>query len=494
MRTWRPTSPSARLHRGEFVIGCWPRGVEGWTFGPAARVKRLLLEVRPTLALAGPIIVGQVSQMLMGITDSIMIGRVGKVPLAASAFAGSLWGVAFLLGLGLLIPVAVLVARAHGGGRDAEAGDWLRHGVVLAVAVSLLVGLLMLALTPWLTEFGQPPEVVAAMRPYYEILVVSILPTLLFQTFRQFAEAMGRPWVPMGIMLGGVAFNVFLNWVFIYGNLGMPALGLAGAGWATLISRVTGVALIVVWLHRTPVIRSAWPRDWRRGLALARYRVMFGLGVPAAACLLFEAGAFTAAAIMMGWLGATALAAHQIAISCAAFAFMFPLGLSMALSLRIGRAIGAGESHRLRPIFFSAQLMTVLFMSGTALTFALAGRLMAAGFVTEVEVITLAAQLLVIAAIFQLFDGSQVVSTGALRGLTDVKIPTLINFVAYWVLALPAAYLLGFKGSWGPVGVWVGLAAGLAVAALALLARFLRRTRATPPYRPSALDSHSQAA
>jgi MATE family multidrug resistance protein len=254
-----------------------------------------------------------------------------------------------------------------------------------------------------------------------------------------------------------------------------------------LISRSLGVVLIVLWLARAPAIRPAWPERWRAGLALARYRTMFGLGVPAAASLLFEAGAFSAAAIMMGWLGATALAAHQIAISCAAFAFMFPLGLSMAVSMRVGRAIGADESRRLRPIVLSAQLMTVLFMSGTALTFALAGRFIATGFVSETEVITLAARLLVIAAIFQLFDGAQVVGTGALRGMHDVKVPTAINFVAYWVLALPAAYLLGVKGPLGPTGIWLGLAAGLLVAAVALLLRFIRRTR-------SALDSPSGTA
>lgn len=453
--------------------------------GPA--VITYLKEARLTLVLAAPIIVGQVSQMLMGITDSIMIGRVGKVPLAASAFAGSLWGVAFLLGLGLLIPVAVLVSRAHGAGRDAEAGDWLRHGVLLALAVSGLLCLLMFSLAPHLVSFGQPPEVVAAMRPYYEIIVASLLPTLLFQTFRQFAEALGRPFVPMLMMLAGVALNVLLNWILIYGNLGAPALGLAGAGWATLISRSLGVVIIVLWLSRTPAFRPAWPDRWLGRLLLARYRTMFGLGVPAAATLLFEAGAFSAAAIMMGWLGATALAAHQIAISCAAFAFMFPLGLSMAVSMRVGRAIGAGETPRLRPIVLSAQLMTVLFMSGTALTFALAGQLIATGFVSETEVITLAARLLVIAAIFQLFDGAQVVGIGALRGMHDVKVPTAINFVAYWVLALPAAYFLGVKGPLGPTGIWLGLAAGLLVAAVALLLRFIRRTR-------SALDSPSGTA
>jgi MATE family multidrug resistance protein len=204
------------------------------------------------------------------------------------------------------------------------------------------------------------------------------------------------------------------------------------------------------------------------------------MGVPAAGGLLFESGAFAAAALMMGWLGATALAAHQIALSCAAFTFMFPLGLAMAASIRISKALGGGRREVLRAIGFGALGLSSLLMLAFALVFAAAGGWLARGFTTDPAVIALAAQLLVVAAVFQLFDGGQVVSAGALRGLTDVKVPTVITFIAYWMVSLPLAGLLAFRASLGPVGIWTGLAAGLASAAVLLAWRFVRLTRLRP--------------
>jgi MATE family multidrug resistance protein len=203
---------------------------------------------------------------------------------------------------------------------------------------------------------------------------------------------------------------------------------------------------------------------------------MLQMGVPAAGCLLFESGAFAAAALMMGWLGATALAAHQIALSCAAFTFMFPLGLSMAASIRISKTLGEGRREALRAIGFGALGFSSLLMLTFALVFAGAGGWLARGFTTDPAVIALAAQLLVVAAVFQLFDGGQVVSSGILRGLTDVKVPTVITFIAYWMVSLPLAGLLAFRTPLGPVGIWTGLAAGLASAAVLLAWRFVRKT------------------
>lgn len=434
-------------------------------------------EARATLALALPIIVGQVSQMLMGITDSVMIGHVGTLPLAAAAFTNSVFGVFFVVGIGVLVPVAVLVSRAHGAGNESEAGEWLRHGVTIALVASGGGALVMAALATQLRLFGQPPEVIAEVQPYYLIIAASLVPTLLFQAFRQFGEALGRPWPPMLMMLGGVGLNVVLNWILIYGQFGAPAMGLEGAGWATLIARMAGVVVILAWLSRAAAFRVAWPRVWFCDLRRARFREMLHLGVPAAGMLLFESGAFSAAAIMMGWLGAVPLAAHQIALSCAAFTFMFPLGLSMAVSMRLGKAVGVGHHAALRPIGFGALVMSTLIMSAFAVTFAIAGRSLAAAFVEDTTVIELAARLLVVAAIFQLFDGGQVVGAGALRGLADVKIPAIITFAAYWLIALPGGYFLGVRGPLGPLGIWGALAAGLAFAAVFLALRFTRLTR-----------------
>ena len=434
-------------------------------------------EARLTLALAFPIIIGQVSQMLMGVTDTVMIGRLGTVPLAASAFAGGVFSVFFVIGIGLLLPVAVFASREHGAGDDAAGGVWLKHGVMLSVLASVAGIALMLGLSAGFDRMGQPPEVVAAVEPYYTLIVVSLLPALVFQVFRQFAEALGRPWVPMLIMLAGVALNVVLNWILIYGNLGAPALGLAGAGWATLVSRIAPLVAVVVWVRRDALFQKAWPREWLSGFAAARFREMLRVGVPAAVMLMFEVGAFMTAALMMGWLGAVELAAHQIALSCAAFMFMFPLGLSMAVGMRVGKAVGEGRTEALRSIAFGALVMSCAIMSVSAAGFAAGGTLLARGFVSDPATVELAARLLVVAAIFQLFDGAQVIGSGALRGLTDVRVPAGITFIAYWVLAIPGGYALGLHTSLGAVGIWAGLATGLAIAAVLLALRFLFLTK-----------------
>lgn len=438
-------------------------------------------ELRATLTLAFPIVVGQVGQVLMGVTDSVMIGRVGKVPLAAAAFSNSVTNLVLIMGIGLLLPVAVLTARAHGARESRECAEYLRHGMAFGWLISFAAIALLSVLATQLHHFSQPAEVMAEVNPYFLLITASLLPAFLFQVLKQYAEALGHPWVPMAVLLGGVGLNAFLNWVLIYGNLGAPALGLAGAGWATLMARVVTVVVLWRWLAGQAAVRAEWPARWRGALSGERLREMLRIGVPAAGQWLFEAGAFSAAAIMMGWLGTVPLAAHQVAISCASFTFMFPLGLSSAVAVRLSRTLGEGRHAALRPIGFGALAAGFVVMACFGLVFAFGGELLARAFTPEADVVALAVQLLVVAAIFQVFDGGQVVGAGALRGLSDVKIPTLITFVAYWVFALPGGYVLAFHTPLGAVGVWAGLAAGLGCAAVLLGWRFHRLTRGAGP-------------
>lgn len=421
-------------------------------------------ELRPTLALALPIMLGQVSQMLMGITDSMMIGHVGTVELAASAFTGAVFGVVFIGCIGLLQPGSVLVSRAHGAGLPEEAGVWQRHARALAWAAGLGLGAVMAAGLLVAEHFGQPAEVVAVMGPYFALIAVSLAPTLLFQADRQFAEALGRPWGPLGIMLGGVALNVGLNWVFIYGHLGLPAWGLTGAGVATLISRVAVVIVLRGWLARQVEFAPEVTAARTARVTVRHSREMLALGVPMGAALFFEGGAFSAAAVMAGWLGTVPLAAHQIAISCAALTFMVPLGLSIALAMRVGKAVGAGRREAVRPMAVGAVFLTCATAGVSTAAFVVAGDAVAGWFTPDLAVVALAARVLVIAAVFQLFDGLQVVFAGALRGLADVQVPMWAAFVAYWVLALPAGYLFGVRGAGGLEWLWYALAGGLALA------------------------------
>ncbi len=439
-------------------------------------MSRVVSEARTTLILAVPIILGQVSQMLMGAIDSLMIGQVGTVPLAASAFAGSVFAFFYVSGLGLCMPVAVLVSRAHGAGRTSECGEWLRHGLAVALSTGVAALVAMELLGTQLGRLGQPPEVVAAAQPFFLLIALSLVPALVFQAFRQFAESLGRPWLPMVIMLGGVLLNVVLNWILIYGHLGAPAMGLAGAGVATLTARCLDLLVLWICLRVNRQLQPNWPARWWGRLEWVRLKEILGIGVPAAGQLVCEVGAFTVAAWMMGRLGTVPLAAHQIALSCASMTFMFPLGLAMAAGMRVSQALGAGRRDLVRPIGFGVFGMACLAMGTFALLFWLAGPVIARRFVSDDAVVTLAAQLLAVAALFQLFDGGQVVGSGLLRGLSDMKVPTVITFVAYWWIMLPTAYVWGVHAG-SPVGVWQALAFGLAGAAVLLAWRFWWRTR-----------------
>ncbi len=437
-----------------------------------------LREIRPTLTLALPIVVGQVSQMLMGVLDSVMIGHVGTVPLAASAFAIHVFNIFYVVGIGVMVPVAIFVSRARGATQPREAAEYLRHGIALALAVGALETLLMVALGTQLHRFGQAPEVLALVPPFYLLFAASLTPVLIYLALRQFAESMGHPWAPMFIMLASVALNALLNWIFIYGNLGAPALGLTGAGISTLVARLAGAAGIYFWLRRDAAVRAAWPTRWWGNYSRTRFSEMLHVGLPASGMLLFETTAFAFSGIMIGWLGAVPLAAHQIAITCASLAFMFPLGLSIAASVRLSHAVGAGQRATLRPIGLSAIGLGVVAMAAAAVAFAAGGRVIATWFVVDAAVIALAAQLFLIAAVFQLADGVQVIGAGALRAIGDVKVPTAITFVAYWLLALPLGYFIGARGPLGALGVWIGIASGLGFAAVFLTVRFVRLTRA----------------
>jgi MATE family multidrug resistance protein len=254
-------------------------------------------------------------------------------------------------------------------------------------------------------------------------------------------------------------------------------LGLTGSGISTLLSRTLGALVIFIWLRLDPATRAGWPKHWLQPLSRVRLKEMLHVAVPAAGMLAFEASAFAISTVMIGWLGAVPLAAHQIALTCGSLAFMFPLGLSMAAGMRISRAVGAGERDRLRPIGFSSMAMAMAFTGTFALGFGFAGQTISSWFVNDPAVIALSRQLLIVAALFQLFDGWQATGASVLRGITDVKIPAIITFTAYGLIALPLGYTLGIHGSLGAVGVWIGIAGGLAFAAIVLAVRFTRLTR-----------------
>jgi MATE family multidrug resistance protein len=478
------------------------------------------VEGRRTLALALPMILVQVGQMGMTLVDTVMLGRVGTAELAAAAFVGALYGMANILGVGLLLPQAVLLAEAKGAQMPGAIIRWRRIGAEAALVSGGVLAAGLVVAGAGLPAFGQPPEVVAIVGPFLLCIALSLLPSLLFQADRQVAEVLGRPWLPVAIMLGGVGLNFVLNVVLIWGAWGIPALGLTGAGIATLVARLITWAVLYAWVRRllpaeglpaqelpTEVLPA---HGHGAPIPASERRQLWRLGVPTAATLFLEGGAFSVAAVMVGWLGAVPLAAHQIVQTCAALSFMVPLGLAMAVSQRIGHAIGAATGtgtatntgtatgtgtgtardmvtatsisaarHRVRRIGVSALWLTVGWMTVCSAGFALAGNAIARACTNDPTTIALVTQVFFIVAVFQVADGVQCVALAALRGLSDVKKPVIIAGIAYWLVALPLGWTLGIHGPWGLHGMWTALALGLILAALASTLRFLRRTRKT---------------
>jgi len=442
-----------------------------------AALRRARRELPATVKLALPIVSGMVAQMLMGLTDTIMVGRVGVVPLAASAFVNALAHLPFVFAFGLMSSISVRAAQAFGARDRAAVGEVLRHGLVLCGVGGLLTTVSLTAMRPTLHLFGQPPNVVAASGNYLVLVGVSLWPALIAHGCKQFSEALNRPWVPNFIMLGCVLLNVWLNWIFIYGHWGVPALGLDGARIATALARLVMAVVLVLFVIKAPALRDYQPVHWRARLSGERMLDLLRLGWPVGFQHLMEVSAFVFAALMMGWLSADAIAAHQIAITCAALTFIFAFGIAMASSIRVGHAWGAQQPVRARRIGFAGISLAAAVMAAFAIVFVTAGTPIARMFIESPAVVTLTAQLLLVAALFQVADGVQVAAISSLRGMSDVRAPAVMAITSYWVLAVPLAYLLAFRGQQGAVGIWMGLATGLGAAAVSLSWRFHLRTR-----------------
>lgn len=428
-------------------------------------------ELLATFTLAFPMIAGQVGQMLLGISDTIMIGRLGVNELGAATLANTLVIVPFVLGIGLLSSISVRVSQAHGANRPEDARRAVRHGTWMALVFGMLTLLSAIAIIPFLGWLKQPVEVIQLTPTFLVIVAASLIPAFITMAWKNHADALNHPWPPFFIMMAGVFLNIWLNWLLIWGHWGMPALGMEGAALATLISRVLTTIGLYQWLRRSPKVKAWTPRLWWAKCERATFKSLLAIGFPASLQLLTEVGAFAACTLLIGTLGAVPLAAHQVAINCAGFAFMVPLGVAMAITVRVGEIVGARQQARLHRVLAGGWFFSTAFMTCSMILFFAFGREIAALFGDNTGVQAIAARLLIVAGFFQLVDGIQVVSAFALRGVNDVRLPAWIAFAAYWIVAVPLGYFLGLRCGWGAVGMWSGLAAGLGVAAVVLAYR-----------------------
>ncbi len=425
--------------------------------------------------LALPIVIVQVGVMAMGVVDSIMVGRISAAALAGVALGNVYFYACAVFGMGTLLALDPIVAQAVGARDDRAVTRALQRGLILSVALTVPISLLLMTVRPALGLLGQPADVIPIAAGYVWREIPGVLPFLAFTVLRQTLQALGRMRaIVLAIVLANL-LNVALNWALIYGHWGAPALGALGSAWSTTISRfgMTAGLAALAWRGLRPHLTRLRPET----LAPAPLSRMLALGAPIGAQMQLEFGVFGAIGLLMGRMGTVPVAAHQIALNLASLTFMVPLGVSAAGAVLVGRAVGRGDAAEAGEATRAALTWGVGFMALTAAVFLLVPAPLARVYSDERAVILLAAGLLPIAGVFQMFDGIQVVSIGALRGLGDTRTPFAMNLVGFWVIGLPVSLLLGFRTPLGPRGLWWGLVVGLAAVAIGLLLRLRARLR-----------------
>lgn len=435
------------------------------------------LELGSTFRLAVPVIIGQLGHVSMGIVDNVMVGRLGTVPLAAGALANSLAFLVLVFGLGVSMGVTPLVAMADGAGDYKKAGRVLQQGLRVCIAVGFLLMLVTVWLALLIPYMKQEFEVAELAVDYLQVVGLSILPIMFFQAYRQFSEGLSQMWPPMVMVLVANVLNVLFNWVFIFGHWGFPALGLMGAGLSTFMNRVIMALAMMAYVRWAHSYRKYISRRFFGAQDWTCIRRILKLGLPSGSQFFFETAAFSGAAVMIGWLGAGPLAAHQIALSAAAVSYMFAVGISAAASVRVGKEMGRNDMAAVRRAGFSGFALAAGIMASFGVVFVLVRHVFPTYYIDDPAVIQLASSLMIIGALFQVSDGTQVTALGALRGMSDVKSPTVITFVAYWVIGLPSGYIMAFPLGWGVHGMWLGFVIGLTTSAGLLARRFRRLSR-----------------
>jgi MATE family multidrug resistance protein len=432
--------------------------------------------------LALPVVVAELGWITMGIVDTLMVGRLSPEAIGAVGIGSSVFIAVGIFSMGFLLGLDALVAQAFGARRFEDCHRWLVHGVALSLVLTIPTTLILFGVSATLDWWGLDPGVLRLTRPYLDAVTWSVLPLLLYAAFRRYLQGMG---VVRPIMIAlGVAnvTNILVNWVLIFGHWGAPAMGVRGAAWATVLSRVVMAAFLSIAI----VYREQGARETGAGLfgtslriEVGRMRRLIVLGFPAAAQVTLEVGVFAAATALAGRLAPVSLAAHQIAVNIAAFTFMVPLGVASAGAVRVGHAVGRHDRDGASRAGWTALLFGVGFMACAALVFVLVPGTIIGAFTSDARVVRTGASLLLIAAVFQLFDGLQGVATGVLRGLGDTRSPMMWNLTGHWLVGLPLGYTLCFVAGLGVIGLWWGLSVGLMICGVALLTVWSRRIRQT---------------
>lgn len=435
-------------------------------------MSQLSKELKIIITLSIPVVIGQLGHMMMGVVDSLMVGRLGAVPLAAASLSNSVFFLIMVVGIGFSYGITPHVAMAHGGKEFEKCGVVLRQGLISGFLVTVVLTVFTLYMSNIIPFLKQPEKVVEESMPYLKILGWSVIPMMIFQIYRQFIEGLSVMKPAMVITVIANIFNAFFNWIFIFGHFGFSPMGLKGAGIATLLTRALMALALVVYVVGSKRFKPFDPSLHYKKLDWDMNKKLLKLGLASGVQYFFEVGAFTASAIMIGWFDAYQLAAHQIALNLAAVTYMFGLGIASASSVRVGNAVGRNDFKGAKETGFTAMALAIVVMGFFGIMFIIFRNYLPTLYIKDPIVIKTAASLLVVGALFQMSDGAQVVQLGALRGMSDIKLPTYITFIAYWVIGLPVGYIFGFNFDLKALGVWLGLFLGLTVSAILLSLRF----------------------
>ncbi|WP_299245857.1 MATE family efflux transporter [uncultured Aquimarina sp.] len=438
-------------------------------------------EFNYNLRLAAPVMLGMLGHTFVGLIDNIMVGQLGTAELAAVSLGNSFMFIAMSLGIGFSTAITPLVAEADGEDNFNKGKSAFKHGLFLCTTLGVVLFLGVLIAKPLMYLMKQPVEVVELAIPYLDLVAVSLIPLIIFQAFKQFSDGLSMTRYPMYATLVANIVNVILNYLLIFGKFGFPEMGIVGAAVGTLVSRLVMVLFLWIFLKYKEKSKAYVTHIKFFVLQSSMLKKIITLGFPSALQMFFEVAIFTSAIWISGILGKNPQAANQIALNLSAMTFMVAMGLSVAAMVRVGNQKGLLQYKELRRIAFSIFLLTFFIEIVFALCFIIFNNILpeiyldvkdVENFADNTEVIGIAAKLLIIAALFQISDGIQVVVLGALRGLQDVKIPTVITFFAYWIIGFPISYYLGLHTEYKSSGIWIGLLAGLTTSAILLYIRF----------------------
>lgn len=441
----------------------------------------LVKEARSTVKLALPIIFGELAQMALHIIDTAMIGAVGAAnykQLAAASLVMNIVTIPFVFGIGITFAVSQMVSMAHGRRDGQQVSHYFFNGFILCAIVAVLISTGLELGKDVLFHLGQDAEVARLAVPFLQLLGWSIIPMILFMALKQFTDGLEFTRTAMLLSILSLPVNVFINWLLIFGHWGFPRLELLGAGWGTLLTRtlIFIVLGIVILSHKTfrryvAVRQSQWKVRWHT------MKELLHIGIPSSLQIGMEAGAFAISGIIIGTISPVAQAAHQVALVCAAFTFMVSMGLAQGGSIRTSNAYGRKDWVKINAIGRSTLIMALMYGVFCAIGFTLMRHILPNGFTENQDVIKMAGVLLLFAAIFQISDSTQAISAGLLRGIKDVRTPTVLIAIAYWIVGIPSGYYLAKIAGMGAIGIWLGFIIGLTTSALFLSIRFLRLTR-----------------